>query len=68
MGEGKGSTLVHLLVIVLSLVAFGFAIAAERQRSVVSPLFLVQYLSPFLFQMFTTPIEVMAFSSLWSVS
>lgn len=34
MGEGKGSTLVHLLVVVLSLVAFGFAIAAERQRSV----------------------------------
>ncbi|KAF3431868.1 hypothetical protein FNV43_RR26604 [Rhamnella rubrinervis] len=34
MGEGRGSTLVHLLVVVLSLVAFGFAIAAERQRSV----------------------------------
>ncbi|PPE00579.1 hypothetical protein GOBAR_DD02401 [Gossypium barbadense] len=34
MGEGKGSTLVHLLVVVLSLVAFGFAIAAERRRSV----------------------------------
>ncbi|KAK6921742.1 DESIGUAL/Modifying wall lignin-1/2 [Dillenia turbinata] len=34
MGERKGSTLVHLLVIVLSLVAFGFAIAAERRRSV----------------------------------
>ncbi|KAL5726148.1 hypothetical protein ACHQM5_009216 [Ranunculus cassubicifolius] len=33
MGEGKGSTLVHLLVIILSLVAFGFAIAAERRRS-----------------------------------
>ncbi|GAB4840296.1 hypothetical protein Ancab_021060 [Ancistrocladus abbreviatus] len=33
MREGKGSTLVHLLVIVLSLVAFGFAIAAERRRS-----------------------------------
>ncbi|XP_010263784.1 PREDICTED: uncharacterized protein LOC104601960 [Nelumbo nucifera] len=33
MGEGRGSTLVHLLVIVLSLVAFGFAIAAERRRS-----------------------------------
>ncbi|KAI3467090.1 hypothetical protein Pfo_023753 [Paulownia fortunei] len=33
MGEGKGSTLVHLLVIVLSLTAFGFAIAAERRRS-----------------------------------
>ncbi|KAL3830911.1 hypothetical protein ACJIZ3_019713 [Penstemon smallii] len=31
--EGKGSTLVHLLVIVLSLTAFGFAIAAERRRS-----------------------------------
>lgn len=31
--EGKGSSLVHLLVIVLSLVAFGFAIAAERRRS-----------------------------------
>ena len=39
MGEGKGSTLVHLLVVVLSLVAFGFAIAAERQRSVVSRLY-----------------------------
>lgn len=38
MGEGKGSTLVHLLVIVLSLTAFGFAIAAERRRSTVSPL------------------------------
>ncbi|KAL6543772.1 hypothetical protein OROGR_010269 [Orobanche gracilis] len=34
MGEGKGSSLVHLIVIVLSLVAFGFAIAAERRRSV----------------------------------
>ncbi|KAL3636078.1 hypothetical protein CASFOL_020625 [Castilleja foliolosa] len=34
MGEGKGSSLVHLLVIVLSLVAFGFSIAAERRRSV----------------------------------
>ncbi|CAK9159493.1 unnamed protein product [Ilex paraguariensis] len=33
MGEGKGSTLVHLLVIVLCLVAFGFSIAAERRRS-----------------------------------
>ncbi|KAH8496185.1 hypothetical protein POPTR_010G124800v4 [Populus trichocarpa] len=33
MGEGKGSTLVHLLVVVLCLVAFGFAIAAERRRS-----------------------------------
>ncbi|KAG9153742.1 hypothetical protein Leryth_005870 [Lithospermum erythrorhizon] len=31
--EGKGSSLVHLLVIVLSLTAFGFAIAAERRRS-----------------------------------
>ncbi|KAM4082870.1 uncharacterized protein LOC142607309 [Castanea sativa] len=34
MGEGKGSTLVHVLVVVLSLVAFGFSIAAERRRSV----------------------------------
>ncbi|KAK3189224.1 hypothetical protein Dsin_028785 [Dipteronia sinensis] len=34
MGEGKGSTLVHLLVVVLSLVAFGFSIAAERRRSI----------------------------------
>ncbi|KAJ4709943.1 Fiber protein Fb34 [Melia azedarach] len=34
LGEGKGSTLVHLLVVVLSLVAFGFAIAAERRRSI----------------------------------
>ncbi|KAK6116337.1 hypothetical protein DH2020_049799 [Rehmannia glutinosa] len=34
MGEGKGSSLVHLLVIVLSLTAFGFAIAAERRRSI----------------------------------
>ncbi|RWR93886.1 Sodium/hydrogen exchanger 7 [Cinnamomum micranthum f. kanehirae] len=33
MGEGKGSTLVHLLAVVLCLVAFGFAIAAERRRS-----------------------------------
>ncbi|CAH1449266.1 unnamed protein product [Lactuca virosa] len=33
MGEGKGSSLVHLLVIILCLVAFGFAIAAERRRS-----------------------------------
>ncbi|XP_022973555.1 uncharacterized protein LOC111472088 isoform X2 [Cucurbita maxima] len=32
--EGKGSTLVHLLVVVLCLVAFGFSIAAERRRSV----------------------------------
>ncbi|XP_028768253.1 uncharacterized protein LOC114737874 [Neltuma alba] len=34
MVEGRGSTLVHILVVVLSLVAFGFAIAAERRRSV----------------------------------
>ncbi|KAB5538206.1 hypothetical protein DKX38_015739 [Salix brachista] len=34
MGEGKGSTLVHLLVVVLCLVAFGFAVAAERRRSI----------------------------------
>ncbi|KAJ4973791.1 hypothetical protein NE237_006965 [Protea cynaroides] len=33
MGEGRGSTLVYLLVVVLSLVAFAFAIAAERRRS-----------------------------------
>ncbi|KAL2519064.1 Protein of unknown function (DUF1218) [Abeliophyllum distichum] len=33
MGEGKGSTLVHLLILVLSLTAFGFSIAAERRRS-----------------------------------
>lgn len=39
MGEGRGSTLVHLLVVVLSLVAFGFAIAAERRRSTVSIFF-----------------------------
>nr|CAD1838430.1 unnamed protein product [Ananas comosus var. bracteatus] len=36
MVEGKGSTLVHVLVIALSLTAFGFAIAAERRRSTVS--------------------------------
>ncbi|XP_010265139.1 PREDICTED: uncharacterized protein LOC104602958 [Nelumbo nucifera] len=34
MGEGRGSTLVYILVVVLSLVAFGFAIAAERRRSI----------------------------------
>ncbi|CAN1181277.1 hypothetical protein LINPERPRIM_LOCUS6160 [Linum perenne] len=34
MGEGRGSTLVYLLVVVLSLIAFGFAVAAERRRSV----------------------------------
>jgi hypothetical protein len=34
--EGKGSTLVHIVVIALSLTAFGFAIAAERRRSTVS--------------------------------
>ncbi|XP_008797836.1 uncharacterized protein LOC103712906 [Phoenix dactylifera] len=33
MGEGKASTLVHILVVALSLTAFGFAIAAERRRS-----------------------------------
>ncbi|KAG0461562.1 hypothetical protein HPP92_021496 [Vanilla planifolia] len=33
MGEGKSSTLVHILVVALSLTAFGFAIAAERRRS-----------------------------------
>ncbi|XP_042494707.1 uncharacterized protein LOC122074008 [Macadamia integrifolia] len=33
MGEGRGSTLVYLLVVVLSLVAFAFAIAAEHRRS-----------------------------------
>ncbi|KAG5391877.1 hypothetical protein IGI04_021840, partial [Brassica rapa subsp. trilocularis] len=35
MGEGKGSTLVFVLVIALCLVAFGFSIAAERRRSIV---------------------------------
>ncbi|KAL7587231.1 hypothetical protein Lser_V15G38823 [Lactuca serriola] len=34
MGEGKGSSLVHLLVIILCLVAFGFAIAAERRHNI----------------------------------
>lgn len=34
MAEGKGSSLVFLLLIVLSLVAFGFSIAAERRRSI----------------------------------
>lgn len=48
MGEGKGSTLVHLVVVVLSLVAFGFAVAAERRRSVVSP-----SLSLLLFQLWS---------------
>jgi hypothetical protein len=33
MVEGRGSTLVHLIVLVLCLVAFGFSIAAERRRS-----------------------------------
>lgn len=33
MREGKGSSLVYLLVVVLCLVAFTFAIAAERRRS-----------------------------------
>uniref|UniRef100_A0A7N0U296 Transmembrane protein n=2 Tax=Kalanchoe fedtschenkoi TaxID=63787 RepID=A0A7N0U296_KALFE len=33
MGEEKGLTLVYLLVVVLSLVAFGFAVAAELRRS-----------------------------------
>ncbi|KAH9626819.1 hypothetical protein KSS87_002464 [Heliosperma pusillum] len=33
MRDGKSSTLLHLLVILLSLIAFGFAIAAERRRS-----------------------------------
>ncbi|XP_068639008.1 uncharacterized protein [Aristolochia californica] len=33
MAEGRGSTLVHLLIVVLCLVAFGFAVAAERRRS-----------------------------------
>ncbi|WOK93466.1 hypothetical protein Cni_G02164 [Canna indica] len=33
MGEGKGSTLVHILAIALCLTASGFAIAAERRRS-----------------------------------
>ncbi|KAK9750400.1 hypothetical protein RND81_02G193900 [Saponaria officinalis] len=33
MREGRGSSLLHLLVILLSLIAFGFAIAAERRRS-----------------------------------
>ncbi|XP_059315516.1 uncharacterized protein LOC132066167 [Lycium ferocissimum] len=35
MAEGRGSSLVHLLVIILSLIAFGFSIAAERRRSTV---------------------------------
>uniref|UniRef100_A0A0C9S659 TSA: Wollemia nobilis Ref_Wollemi_Transcript_15501_1024 transcribed RNA sequence n=1 Tax=Wollemia nobilis TaxID=56998 RepID=A0A0C9S659_9CONI len=33
MAEGKPSTLVMLLLVVLHLIAFGFAIAAERRRS-----------------------------------
>ncbi|XP_068643184.1 uncharacterized protein [Aristolochia californica] len=33
MAEGRGSTLLHLLIVVLCLVAFGFAVAAERRRS-----------------------------------
>ncbi|KAK3421689.1 uncharacterized protein LOC104453795 [Eucalyptus grandis] len=33
MGEARGNSLVYLLLIVLGLVAFGFAIAAERRRS-----------------------------------
>lgn len=33
MDEGRSSTLVHIVVIALSLTAFGFAIAAERRRS-----------------------------------
>ncbi|KAK6252658.1 hypothetical protein QUC31_014378 [Theobroma cacao] len=62
MGEGKGSTLVHLLVVVLSLVAFGFAIAAERRRSVVSPFFT----SFSTFQLFSAQIartELLIFST-----
>ncbi|XP_031499129.1 uncharacterized protein LOC116263530 [Nymphaea colorata] len=34
MGEGKASSLVVILVVLLSLIAFGFAVAAERRRSV----------------------------------
>ncbi|KAI4381444.1 hypothetical protein MLD38_007514 [Melastoma candidum] len=34
MGEARGSSLVYVLVVVLSLVAFGFSIAAERRRSI----------------------------------
>ena len=49
MGEGKGSTLVHVLVVVLSLVAFGFSIAAERRRSVVSIFFYLSLLKFFTF-------------------
>lgn len=33
MKEGRGSSLVYLVVVILSLIAFGFAIAAERRRS-----------------------------------
>ncbi|XP_031489820.1 uncharacterized protein LOC116257336 isoform X2 [Nymphaea colorata] len=33
MGEGKASSLLVILVVILSLVAFGFAIAAEKRRS-----------------------------------
>lgn len=33
MKEGRGSSLVYLLVVVLCLVAFTFSIAAERRRS-----------------------------------
>ncbi|MFS7888524.1 hypothetical protein Hanom_Chr00s000001g01596221 [Helianthus anomalus] len=36
MAEGGGSSLVHLLVIILSLVAFGLAIVAERRRSTIA--------------------------------
>jgi hypothetical protein len=43
MAEGRGSSLVHLVAIILCLVAFGFAIAAERRRSVVSYYFSLSF-------------------------
>jgi len=52
MAEGRGSTLVHLLVIVCCLVAFGFAVAAERRRSVVSYYSLSLSLSPLFIFLF----------------
>lgn len=45
MGERRGSTFVRILVVALSLSAFGFAIAAERRRSTVSIPHLTSFVS-----------------------
>lgn len=65
MGEARrASTLVYILVVVLSLVAFGFAVAAERRRSVVRLFSSLSLRSTFLANAFLLRrISLMSFSA-----